>query len=357
MKKKINVKKTLNFILLIVVGACLGGWLGYYYGEQELNILGLMLSIVFIVIAFILHVIIHEGGHLVFGLLTGYDFLSFRIFSYSLVKADGAYHFVKLKIPGMLGQCLMVPTSNIKDFKYKLYLLGGVLANIIASALSLIFIKLSFDFVIIFIIIGLFLAVTNFIPASFNDGATLKLAKASPENEKLFFIQLDANAKMSLGATYKELPEWYFEEVSTNSTYFTDYQLFLKIGLCYENQEFIKAKEILDTMWLRKDELVLPYQLEMKKELLFCLLLLDSEDSRIDELSQNKKLLANLKLNDVSNQKILASLAFIKEKNIDKALAIVELGINWTNKVANIGGTIVEKQVLYYLKDLWQAEI
>ena len=35
--------------------------------------------------AILLHVIIHEAGHLVFGLLSGYRFVSFRIFSLTLV--------------------------------------------------------------------------------------------------------------------------------------------------------------------------------------------------------------------------------------------------------------------------------
>ena len=43
-------------------------------------------SIVCTLIAFILQIVLHEGGHLLFGLLSGYRFVSFRIFNWTLIR-------------------------------------------------------------------------------------------------------------------------------------------------------------------------------------------------------------------------------------------------------------------------------
>ena len=89
----------------------------------------------FIFVAVFLHVIIHEAGHLVFGLLSGYRFVSFRIFSLTLVKKNGRLSLKKYNIPGSAGQCLLAPKlENSTKTPTFIYNIGGGLMNIIASA-------------------------------------------------------------------------------------------------------------------------------------------------------------------------------------------------------------------------------
>ena len=73
---------------------------------------GCLLSFVAPAIAFVLHIIVHEGGHLVGGLLTGYRFVSFRIFSLTLLRRDGRYIVRRFNIPGTGGQCIMLPPEG-----------------------------------------------------------------------------------------------------------------------------------------------------------------------------------------------------------------------------------------------------
>ncbi|MBO5413517.1 MAG: hypothetical protein J6A29_04410, partial [Clostridia bacterium] len=54
-----------------------------------------------------LHTIIHEAGHLVFGLLSGYKFVSFRIGNIMLIKIKNKLKFKKFSLLGTAGQCLM----------------------------------------------------------------------------------------------------------------------------------------------------------------------------------------------------------------------------------------------------------
>ena len=46
-----------------------------------------------------LQLIIHELGHLIFGLLSGYKFSSFRIFNFMLIKEDGKFKIKNLSFP------------------------------------------------------------------------------------------------------------------------------------------------------------------------------------------------------------------------------------------------------------------
>ena len=72
-------------------------------------------------VAMILQTIIHEGGHLIFGLLSGYHFGSFRVFNLIWIKEDGAIRLRRLSITGTAGQCLMVPPEPV-DGKFPVVL-------------------------------------------------------------------------------------------------------------------------------------------------------------------------------------------------------------------------------------------
>ena len=60
-----------------------------------------------------LQIIIHEAGHLLFGLFTGYSFSSFRIFSWMWVKEEEGIRFRHLSIAGTGGQCLLAPPELV----------------------------------------------------------------------------------------------------------------------------------------------------------------------------------------------------------------------------------------------------
>ncbi len=89
---------------------------------------------------------IHELGHLVCGLLTGYKFVSFRIFNYTLLKENGKFRFKKFAIAGTGGQCLLTPPDRpLEKIPTGWYNFGGVLANIILLAIALPFFLLDLN--------------------------------------------------------------------------------------------------------------------------------------------------------------------------------------------------------------------
>ena len=93
-----TAKKILIFLFGILIGVAIGYggvmltlWLTGNWGdsgeskESGVDIGMLLLSVglvlVSLVVSVIIHLILHEAGHLIMGLLTGYRFLSFRIFN------------------------------------------------------------------------------------------------------------------------------------------------------------------------------------------------------------------------------------------------------------------------------------
>ena len=136
MGKKTNtkelLKKALPWVLPIILGFLLGISGAIYSIKKNLSLGNsfLELGVIFILFAvtFFIHVILHEGGHLIFGLLSNFEFVSFRVGSLTLVKEDNKFLIKKFKIAGTGGQCLMMPsTDNYKECPYILYNLGGVI--------------------------------------------------------------------------------------------------------------------------------------------------------------------------------------------------------------------------------------
>jgi len=85
-----------------------------------------------LLLAGLVHIVLHEAGHLLFGLLSGYRFLSFRIGSFVLIRDQGQFKIRRFNIPGTAGQCLMIPPPmNDGNYPFVLYNLGGGLVNLL----------------------------------------------------------------------------------------------------------------------------------------------------------------------------------------------------------------------------------
>ena len=124
--------------------------------------------------SFLVHIVLHEAGHLVCGLISGYRFLFFRIYSLMLVKNEGKLRLKKFKIAGTAGQCIMLPPDGTayEEIPFFLYNSGGVLSNLIFSAIfALMYIAVPLPpmFNVVFptlSVLGMVLAVTNGIPVA-----------------------------------------------------------------------------------------------------------------------------------------------------------------------------------------------
>lgn len=172
-------------------------------------------------LAIFLQLIIHEAGHLVFGLATGYGFSSFRIGSLMWLKTPQGIRLKRLKVAGTGGQCLLVPPAwTEQGIPYRLYNLGGVLMNLASVA---VFGLLAFVcrehmwlncFCMVMVLCGGGLALTNGIPMRLgmvdNDGRNALSVGKSPDALRALWVQLQINALQAQGLRTKDMPAELF---------------------------------------------------------------------------------------------------------------------------------------------------
>lgn len=187
--------------------------------EQEIFLL--LIIFLSIYITMYVQLIIHELGHLIFGLLSGYKFSSFRVGNIMLIKHGKKLKFKKLTIAGTAGQCLMSP-PNIKDGKMPVLLFnfGGALLNLISCIIFFIIYLFVKEYDLISVILelsiayGLYFAALNAIPMKTgtidNDGYNALSLILNPASQQAFWTQLKINELQSKGTRLKNMPDEWF---------------------------------------------------------------------------------------------------------------------------------------------------
>ena len=171
--------------------------------------------------AFVFQVIVHESGHLVFGLLSGYRFCSFRIFSLMWVLEQGKLKTRRLSLAGTAGQCLMAPPDMV-DGKIPMFLynMGGSIMNGIFAAIFFVLYMALKPFpipcavMLEFAMIGLVLGLSNAIPMRTelisNDGYNAIALSKDPQALRAFWVQLKVVEQTAQNIRIKDLPEEWF---------------------------------------------------------------------------------------------------------------------------------------------------
>ena len=182
----------------------------------------LLSGFVLMVVSFIPHVIAHEAGHLVGGLLSGYRFISFRIMNVMLIKIDGRMQLRNYSLAGTGGQCLMSP-PEMKEGKIPVFLynLGGSLMNFIFSGILVFVAVLVRDnaiasyILITLSLLGFASALTNGIPMNSglvtNDGYNALKLSDNKAALRGFWIQMKINEMLVYGKAVGDMPQEWFE--------------------------------------------------------------------------------------------------------------------------------------------------
>ncbi len=226
-KKKLKnwIKKWWWLAVCAVIGGAAGFWAGAAGVDLDLKEFAYMLAEAVIVLAlsFYAHIILHEGGHLVCGLLSGYRFVSFRIGSLMVIRIRGKLRIRRFSIPGTGGQCLLDPPEfNGGDYPSMLYNLGGGLFNLIFAMAALGLYPLAGSraaaALVVFAGVGGFLAATNLIPMKMsgvaNDGYNMKYLKKDKASYAALWRQLRVNRLQSDGLRLSAMDAGLFETES-----------------------------------------------------------------------------------------------------------------------------------------------
>ena len=227
-KKKVAWQQGIAMVFYMLIGAVCGFFMVMYWdqhGDENQSFLIEMLSLVGLFLtmylAIFVQVIIHEAGHLIFGLLSGYQFSSFRIFGFMWIQEEGKIKLRRLSIAGTGGQCLMSPPDMVDGkIPVVLYNLGGSIMNVLTGAvffmLFLVMGRTSFPAVIMifFAVIGWMFAIMNGIPMRMgtvdNDGYNAWALMRNPEAMRAFWVQLKVVEQQSKGVRLKNMPDEWF---------------------------------------------------------------------------------------------------------------------------------------------------
>ena len=186
------------------------------------------IMLVLLYFSWFLHIVIHEAGHLICGLLTGYSFSSFRIGSIMLLKENGKLVTKRLKIAGTGGQCLMAPPEMVNGtFPVALYNLGGPVFNLVVS-LAFVPVLLGSPkggylalFSFLMVGVGIVCGISNGIPLRTksvdNDGYNAISLRKNKDAMRAFWIQMKVNEQLRHGVRTKDMPDDWFQVPSNEA--------------------------------------------------------------------------------------------------------------------------------------------
>ena len=219
-KEKKPQSGTSGTILSAVLSMALGAGVAYALPENESFFAVFLFGLAGFCVSFALQTILHETGHLIGGLLTGYKFCSFRIGNLQLQRENGALRFRRLKLAGTGGQCLMTPPEPVDGkIPVMLYNLAGPLMNLLTALLALGGYFLSggsvgASLLFLFAFVGLYLALTNGIPLRLgpidNDGKNAFSLRRDPEAMRAFYLQMAVNSRQTEGERLRDMPDEWF---------------------------------------------------------------------------------------------------------------------------------------------------
>jgi len=307
-KKKINIGK----ILYMAMTLCAGMGAGLVVGmnspmldmDRDLDLPTFMLymgvSLLLMYLAIFIQLIIHETGHLVFGLLSGYRFSSFRILNLLMKRENGRFVFKKFSLGGTGGQCLMCP-PDMQDGKipYVLYNLGGVILNVITSAVfsaAALAVKAaggSAGFLIYLAVFGLFLALTNGVPYNGpipNDGYNALHLGKDPAALKSFWAQLKVNDASSRDVHLRDMPDEWFElpEGADMENQMTTSLAVLDANRTMDKKDFASARSMIEYLTGGECALVGIYKTMLRNDLVYIDLIEKGKEADVSLLTSKE---------------------------------------------------------------------
>lgn len=347
-KEKKKKKLQINPILLIMCAfAFAGGWFGAdimfalkeYFGETGIPRGVIVLFLMFMFVASIYLVsLIHETGHLVMGVLTGYEFVSFRVGSLTVVRENGKIVRKKFNIAGTGGQCIMIhkEVEHPEDIPFFWYHFGGVFFNFLTAMIALPIILLSRNpFVIVeFAILAgmsVFLGLLNIIPTNSmgvpNDGYNIVLLRKSPIDRVALYKVLLINAMQYSGVMLEQIPSHIitFSQEEKNCESGAGLRI-IEANVWMNNRDFLTAENIYKEL-SESDNIPNVYKRECLCKLMFCMIMNGKSKEEIDTI-YNQNLQQYIKVTGkmyVMRKRLMYAYYRFIEKDIEKATKEYEL--------------------------------
>lgn len=196
MTKKEKLISILPYLVLIlffvsyvaIIVPAYSEWINQFFDFDDtrfmiINVSSMILTMIFMYIILTIFVIIHELGHLVFGINAGLKFDSFCFLWFVIQKQENKIKLImKPMISGVGGYCsLRIENAKHRDLnKIKLFYMGGVIFNFISAFVFFVFSLFTQNIYIDTILWGciitnLYLALNNILPTTVSSGLEIDM--------------------------------------------------------------------------------------------------------------------------------------------------------------------------------------
>lgn len=304
------------------------------FGEILLSgLVGILAAVISVPIL----VISHEAGHLIFGLLSGYKFVSFRIFNMTFIKIDDKLAVKRYSIAGTGGQCLLLPPDKpTEKIPTEWYNFGGVFVNlieVIAAILLMPLVRNAFfnESLFIFILIGAILIIMNGIPMKLggagNDAYNMIALRKDMIAKRGFVDTLRINCEAQNGIRLKDMPESWFE-VPENIDFKNQLEVSIPLSAAsrlVDMMDFQAGQRMYEDIYAHKKSIIPLYLKEIECELIF-LRLVNGEKAEAESLltPEMKKYIEAYRKVMSSKERILCAMALYIDQDREKAMSIYE---------------------------------
>ena len=338
--KKQKAGGIISMVIILLIGFA-AGWLVTAYAdraggadtESGAFLIRLLYLVFCIYLAFFQQGAVHEAGHLICGLLSGYGFASYRIGSLMWIKQYGKVRFKRFSIAGTGGQCLMTPPELTEEgMPYVLYNLGGVLMNLLLAALCLCADFLWAEnwylsaFLIVTALSGVWLAAVNGIPLKLgllnNDGRNILDISRNRDELRAFWLQMKVAEQQAKGVRLKDMPaEWFRMPEEEKMKYtMTSACAVLAANRLMDEHAFEETAELIVKLLNMDSALIGIYRFLLMADRIYCELVGERRPEVLEqwENKESRRIIKQMK-NYLSVIRTEYAYALLKERDVQKA--------------------------------------
>lgn len=221
-----------------------------------------LVILITLIVSAIMHILLHELGHILCGVMTGYRLSVFRLLHLTFYREESGWQAKVDKqsmTKGILGQALMVPTKE--EAPVMPYLLGGIMMNItlgvaLLAGTSSIYQPLWNNVLIVAGYVGVFLGVMNLLPIDPTDGYHLKEIWRSPSYKQQFRQVLKAHNQLMQGKPLHEIVSTIdLHDTIAFSQSNQTFLVMLHIINAIDQHNFTQAYALSQQLWAVFDQL------------------------------------------------------------------------------------------------------
>lgn len=327
MSKRLNtISNILSFVLtlamlFVVTLVCNSR----YYGQAD-PFFVILLFLGFSIVCGLVCTLFHELGHLIFGKINNFAFLSFTVWFFRISKIGKKLRFDFVKMNEEAGSTEFIPigTKNLEK-RLKSMTFGGLLFSFITMLFSLpVFFITStplwlYCFLAMFLPIGAFVLFGNALPmvndGAYNDGGVIYGINKQTDSIKVLINILKVHAELYKGKTPAEIDETLYFDLPQLPEDDINFITLLNLRYNYylDKQDYENAKKIISRLTTLTEYMPKSIYNAIKADELYSCCTFDLNEQKADELTLELEKYLN-KNNSATNLRVkLAYILLLKE--------------------------------------------